>query len=501
MIIGNKIKPSKYQEAIYDAILNTDKNIVVKASAGSGKTTTIIEASKLIPQNKCSLFAAFNKSIVEELSKRLPSHVQCSTLHSIGMRALMSHFRTPFRINEYKAFPFIEEILKSKSEEEKREPKQLMAYKFSIRDAIDLCRMTITEMDKNAIFNMCSHYSIDLLEHEIEDVISIMKKLEIYNKSFSKKHNFIDYTDMIHIPITNWKIKMPQYDYLFLDEFQDTNKAQHALIERLIAPKGRVVAVGDPNQALYSFSGADINSFERFQNRPNTITLPLSISYRCPTSIISLAQTIYQDIEPCSTNEIGEIRYGNIEEIESGDMVVCRNNRPLVVLYFKLLSQGKSPIIIGKDIQIGLEALISKYLKKDIVDGIELIYERLMKLHCELKDRGVKNIKEHPKYQSLEDKVKTIEIIAQRFDTMKQVSAAITKMFEVKENCIKLQTIHKAKGDEANRVFYIERFDGKRLLPSPYALQGWEKVQERNLQFVMITRAKKSLIYINNIES
>ncbi len=508
-----KITPSKYQSDIYDAILTTDKNIVVKAAPGSGKTTTIVAASKLISPTKASLFAAFNKSIVEELSSRLPNHVHCSTLHSIGMKALMSHFRTAFRINEFKLFPFIEEVIKTKPQgwKTKDDPdndsksvidqKALMAYKFGLRDAIDICRMTVTELNVDSLFQMCCYYNVDLLKEEMEDIISIMKRVEIYNRSFTKKHNYLDYTDMVTIPISNHKIKMPQYDFLFIDEGQDLNRAQQYLLERLIAPGGRTILVADPNQALYAFSGADIDSFSRFQNRPNTITLPLSISYRCPLSIISLAQQVYQDIEPCKTNIEGEIRYGNVNEIEKGDAVLCRNNRPLVFLYFELLEQGKNPILIGKDIQVGLEALISKVLKKSTDEGLSIIQERLEKLKEELTQRGVKNIKEHPRYEALNDKIMTINIIANRFDTMKEVKEEIVNMFSVKEDCIKLMTIHGSKGLEFDRVFYIERFDGNKLLPSPYAIQEWERVQERNLRYVMLTRTKKSLIFIQNINS
>lgn len=496
---STKNKPSVYQEAIYDAFLHTDKNIVVSAGPGSGKTTTAIEISKLIPPGKESLFAAFNKSIVEELSKRLPETVACKTLHSIGVTALISHFKTSFRINEFKCFPFIEEVLKKKPEELKREPKGLMAYKFAIKDAINLVRMTMTELNVEALFQMCMYYDVDLLQTEMIDIIDIMKKLDVYNRSFNKKHNYIDYTDMIFLPATNWKIKVPQYDYITLDECQDVNRAQQIFLERLLKPKGRTIVIGDEKQSLYSFMGADIESFKRFENKNNTITLSLPICYRCGTEIVKLAQKVYPNIEPCLANHPGEIRFGNIDEIQSGDMVLCRNNRPLVSLYFKLLRQEKNPILIGADIQVGLEALISKVLKKRVEDGLEDLYERLNTVGEELISKGVKNIKEHPKYESLKDKILTIEIIGERFETMKEVRVSIVEMFKEKEDCIKLMTIHKSKGLEADRVFYIERFDSKRLLPSLFATKDWQVVQETNLKFVMLTRSKRSIIFIQNL--
>jgi len=797
-IIVNKKTPSKYQQAIYDAILKQDCHILIRATAGSGKTTTIVEASKMIDPRKESLFAAFNKTIVEELSDRLPKHVACQTLHSLGMSSLMSHFRTSFKLNEFKSFPFIEEVLKKKPQVEVKDElekkaliKQQMNYRFQMRDAIDLVRMTMTELNIDALFQMCNYYSIDLLQTEMEDVISVMKKLEIYNRSFTKKHCYLDYADMIFLPVSNPKIRVPQFDFVFIDECQDLNLAQHAFLNRLVKPKGRMVVVGDDHQCqpagtkvlmpglyeksiedlkvgdcvvgyerhnqcgfrgtnektpnnpviekiqkrkfkgelvkitsnhqvsrytpehicmvrfrqdkiqaqalylmerggnyrlgitplwtknntgsvtlrakqeradkmwilnvyenrkdaffaeqfysytygipqlvfhdgqnhsyinqkdinefynsldkdlfehrsiellksfkreinypfwsrikknycskthmfqleacnilgeymqvihfdknfrsghrndisasyrdidklehepydnfvyslqvskyqtyvadsilthncIYSFAGASIDSFERFKNKPNTLMLPLSISYRLPLSGVELAKQVYPEIEPNPTNIQGEIRYGSPIEIESGDMVLCRNNRPLVKLYFDLLANSKAPVLVGSDIQVGLEALVSKVIKKTVDEGLSIIYERLEKVKEELKAKGVKNISEHPKYENLRDKIKTIEIISNRFDHMKEVYKEIGELFKEKENCIKLMTIHRSKGLEADRVFYIERFENKRLLPSPYATQEWENIQETNLKFVMLTRHKKSLIFIQNLES
>lgn len=64
-------KPSKYQRAVYTFITKCNGNAVIDAVAGSGKSTTIVNALKIIPQNKRVLFLAFNKSIVEELKIKI----------------------------------------------------------------------------------------------------------------------------------------------------------------------------------------------------------------------------------------------------------------------------------------------------------------------------------------------------------------------------------------------------------------------------------------------
>ena len=63
--------PSKYQKTVYLYMQRGKKNIVVDAVAGSGKSTTIVNALKLIPKNKSVLFLAFNKSIVDELKRKV----------------------------------------------------------------------------------------------------------------------------------------------------------------------------------------------------------------------------------------------------------------------------------------------------------------------------------------------------------------------------------------------------------------------------------------------
>ena len=90
----NDKKWSNYQIDIFNAIKNSNKNIIVNAVAGSGKTTTIVEACKrlkLFP-NKVQ-FLAFNKSIANELAEKLKGYAQVNTLHSFGYAVLRNAFK------------------------------------------------------------------------------------------------------------------------------------------------------------------------------------------------------------------------------------------------------------------------------------------------------------------------------------------------------------------------------------------------------------------------
>ena len=73
------------------------------------------------------------------------------------------------------------------------------------------------------------------------------------------------------------------------------------------AKGGRFIAVGDRNQAINGFCGADCTSFDSICNLPNTIELPLSVNYRCGTNILKLAQEIVPQIQPCNNAISGEL--------------------------------------------------------------------------------------------------------------------------------------------------------------------------------------------------
>ena len=99
--------PSPRQLEIYKAFKETDKHICVQATAGSGKTTTILELLNFVPKFRKAIFLSFSNGIVSELKERVPQGIEASTLHSLGCRAVMSTYKgTKLDENKYfkKAF-------------------------------------------------------------------------------------------------------------------------------------------------------------------------------------------------------------------------------------------------------------------------------------------------------------------------------------------------------------------------------------------------------------
>ena len=103
--------PSPYQQAIYAWIVQGSGSAVISAVAGSGKTTTIVEATKLIPPGDRVLFLAFNKRIVTELVARLPQGVIAQTLNSLGHRVLQMRDAKRIQLDNRKVYHNLDEIL------------------------------------------------------------------------------------------------------------------------------------------------------------------------------------------------------------------------------------------------------------------------------------------------------------------------------------------------------------------------------------------------------
>lgn len=488
--------PSKYNLNIFNTYKTTRNNIVVDAVPGSGKTTQILKLLDITPPYYDVCFLAFNVDIVEELKSKIPStnkKVKVSTIHGIGMSVLFQNHVSKLKVSEYKSYILFKDLAKQKGWKFAKNKEDISSFINS--DLYNLYRIldlqSVQELEPAA-----ERYGIDYSKQNIERFDDFLEYINIYNNIDVKgKSKMVDFTDMIYIPVKKkWNIK--QYDELFIDECQDLNKLQQKFVQKMIKPTGRFVAVGDKYQCIYSFAGADPESFNNFLAKPNTIQLPLSVSYRCSKLIINKANGIYNNIESLPEAPHGEVRDGSIEEVKSGDFVLCRNNSPLIELYIELLKKGKKSFIRGKDLGTNLIYLIKGLGQYQ--DKKEYFAEIIHNLIEELKNRGFDSPHKHPRYRALNEKITILNILFNEHGSVEKVRSELEKMFNDDKQAegIKLMTIHKSKGLESDKVFILH----PSLIPSKYAEQKWEKEQEENLKYVAYTRAKTHLIFINDVE-
>lgn len=268
---------------------------------------------------------------------------------------------------------------------------------------------------------------------------------------------------------------------------QDISPLQFELVKKCKTPRGRLVAVGDERQSIYSFIGSNLDSLQAIKNAPNTVTLPLSMTYRCARDIVDEACKVFPDgIVAAPGAEKGFVGEGAFTDAEEGDFILCRNNAPLVDAFISLIRNGKKCSIIGKEFGDQLVSLI------DSVDDIFDLEKILLNLEEKLSKKGLKNPTKTEAYDKVNEKVNVLLSLYEYFGSLDKVRSVIYDIFvENASRGIILSTIHKSKGLEADRVFFLE----PGLIPSKYAVTELAMYAEKCLKFVGITRARKELIY------
>jgi DNA helicase-2/ATP-dependent DNA helicase PcrA len=485
--------PSPYQRAIFDWIKNGKGSAIVNAVAGAGKTTTIVKALELIPATQRVTFLAFNKKIATELQARVPQHVKAATFHSQGFnawRAIKENVQSPdgnkvralMRQNlsqvEASAFgtPAVNLVSKAKS----------MGVGVLLPD------------EAKTWFDIASHFDIELPESEGARQRTIQAAQMLLRASVEladAERSVIDFDDMLYMPLLR-NTPLRKVDWLFVDEAQDTNGVQLALLGRMLAKDGRLVAVGDPHQAIYGFRGADAMAMENIRAKFSCRELPLTISYRCAQTVVRLAQTLVPSIEASPSATQGEVLETTLEQAQfrNTDVVICRNTAPIVELAYNLIGKGVGCKVLGREIGQALSTLVDKMKSHNL----EELSERLGKF-LDREQAKFQALGQEDRAEAVQDKVDCIRAIANFLPetqrTIHDLKAAIEHMFsDSGEGLLTLCTAHKSKGFEWERVFIYEA----NLMPSKWAKQQWQQIQEKNLMYVAWTRAKKTLVFITD---
>lgn len=500
-------EPSQYQKAIFDYIQHEKGNLVVEAAAGSGKTYTLVKALSLIPQDKRVLMTAFNKDIVKELTKKVKEfpNVEVRTLHGLGMilttRGLGIGGMKP---EGYKYTQLIynhwQDLTKTNINKLSRNARK--SFVENTKKLVDFGRFYLSTT-RSEMIELMTKYDIPCVADEVDVALKVMA---IGGKNLDS----IDYTDMIWMPhIYDLHLQECEYDFIMVDECQDLNVAERNLVLRCLKEGGRLIAVGDSNQCIYGFSGSDPDSFRAIQSIPNTVSMPLSISYRCPESVVKFAQNLVPSIEAKQGAEEGVILdCVSLDDVHDGDMVLCRNNAPLLQVYCKLLEQGKRAYIRGSDVGKNLQNIVigthKDYLHTNLKqDGVFIrLYEDLFNSRKAIMERyGIsqEDAMKHETIQAKLDMIRALEVLGADLTTTEELTKKIGDIFPKndKGEGIMLSTVHKAKGLEADNVFIA----CASLMPSKSALDEWQVQQERNLMYVAYTRAKKVLGFLNEEET
>lgn len=479
-----EFKPSQYQLDIFSFVSNEKGNALIEAVAGSGKTTTIVKALGLTPKTAKVIFLAFNRHIADELSRRAPAHVRVQTMHSLGYAALRNGLPVKPEVDDGKLMGIVKELLPNyEADGHLRAP---------LSSLVSLAKNTLVDPeDLVALTQMADRYGVDLNG----DSERLMPLVAQAMRICAERTSVIDYDDMIWLPI-HLNLHLETYDFLFVDEAQDLNAAQIELLMRSIRPNtGRVIAVGDRRQSIYGFRGADTDAVPRLIEALGAKVLPLSITYRCPVSHVNMAKEIVPQIEAAPDAKLGSVEYcsymKSLTSMEDSDLVLCRVNAPLISTCYTLIRQGRKAIIRGRDIGKNLIAFIDKLQPTGISDLIIKVGEYQVREVARLESTNREG-----QIQSLMDKVECVIALCDGIRDLSELRQRISTIFddETKTGII-LSSVHRAKGDEANRVWILK----PELMPHPMAQQDWQQEQEQNIKYVALTRSKDTLIFVQGM--
>ena len=310
----------------YEAVVNTEGPCLVIAGAGSGKTKVLThKIAYLIGEKQVKpwniLAITFTNKAANEMKERIgnlvgdvAADIWMGTFHSICVRILR---RFIDRIGFDSSF-----IIFDTSDQ--RTLIKACIKNIGLDDKMFTDRSVLSEISnaKNEMLEP-DQYTVRANGDFRKEKIALV--YEMYQKRL-KENNAIDFDDIINYTI---KILMENPDileyysdkfhYVLVDEYQDTNKAQFTLVTMLASKNGNITVVGDNDQGIYSFRGADISNILNFERDfPGTKIIKLEQNYRCTGNILKAANAVIKNNEVTYKKELWtENEVGNLPAVYS----------------------------------------------------------------------------------------------------------------------------------------------------------------------------------------
>lgn len=248
------------------------------------------------------------------------------------------------------------------------------------------------------------------------------------------------------------------------------------------------------HNSIYGFAGADSDSFNKFAQIPGIKQLPLSVCYRCSKRVVEEAQKIVPHIEWSPYASEGKVGLASFEDIKDGDWVLCRNTKPLVVLCIYLIKNKQKAYVKGDEMGKSMIHMLKTLNESKFTLAIDKLKHKLEQMKDKLYELGVINPEFNEQVISMKEKISIIRFLGVGNNSVTKVLELLQNIFKNDKQGIQLSTIHRVKGLENDKVFIL----CPELMPSKYAIQPWQQVQEQNLRYVAITRAKDQLYYITD---
>lgn len=471
--------PTPEQQAIVSAARDTTDNLCIIARAGAAKTSTLVLIAEALPDTEL-LCLAFNKAIAQEMTERLPSNSTAKTLHGLGYGAWQKFIGKRCKLNNRKNYQLLRGLIDDMPGEERDQAFAEMSETLDILSAAKTVGWLPESykghwkplVDDETFFSDLPMEPSDQQVHLVSRIMQASFKLALEGE--------IDFDDMIFCPAL-CSVSWPTFPLVLVDEAQDLSAINHHVLRKLVK-RNRLIAVGDPCQAIYGFRGAYADSMDRLQVKFEMTPLYLTVSFRCARLITENAHWRAPDMRAPEWAIDGHVQRHvtwSADQIENGDAIICRNNAPLFSLAIKLIERDKLPRIAGQDVGAPLVKLMKKLGKPHMLSAaaLDAVNDWEQKETKRARAGAVGSIR---------DKAEVIRIMLHRTKTLGDAIAYLEHLL-ARDGRIDLMTGHKSKGLEFNRVWFLDS-DLCRI----------DRDQDANVKYVIETRAKQELHYINS---
>lgn len=310
-----------------EAITHIDGPLLALAGAGSGKTRVITERIAFLIKKGISpsniLAVTFTNKAAAEMRERIvlllkekPKQLVISTFHSFCVRVLKVEIDKLGYKNNFSIY--------SSSD-----------CRTLIRNILREIKINTLNYDENLFAWYIDRYKNNLIKpHEVtphDDLEKIAKRVYEVYQHYLKGYNALDFNDLINLTIDLF-IGFPEvlnkyqerFKYIMIDEYQDTNFAQYKLTSLLASKYRNIAVVGDDDQSIYAFRGAEISNILSFENEyPNAKIITLTKNYRSTKAILEAAHAVI-------SNNVNRKDKKVVAEGEEGippDIISCEDER------------------------------------------------------------------------------------------------------------------------------------------------------------------------------
>jgi hypothetical protein len=532
--------------------------MMIKALAGTGKTTVLIQLVRIFAQelSKTVLCVAFAKRDKLALEERAKGQATVKTSNGAGWGILLDWSKAQgirLEMNDDVSWRILEaqwradglivgggDNAKSEWKESYNAFQTTLSIVGKIRTIVPLNAKTKPMPTAQDIADVIERFDIEIAQDEYAVVEHYTMYLFQQLASMKVAQTFgVDFAGQVFLPVYHNMRPSKTFDIVLVDECQDQNFYNRQLVFLFVNVGGKVVAVGDEFQAIYSWRGADSDSMGEMSKLMTASDeapecFPLTLNRRSAPAVIKAAQSLVPALQGLSADEwiaarrldaaskgkpceYDESTANGLQEHfettqqlfdtlsqERKGYVICRANAPLVSLCLKLLAKRIPAALARSNIVADLLRLIDTLTKHndattvpDLLSALEVwAQEKLAKL-AKMRNNTA------GKAQIVHDKVACIQALADEtgINNAGRLKAKIDEIFSASESAdprtmVILSTVHGAKGNEAPTVYLLS----PETLPLSIFDQVWTDARDRdNTLYVALTRCEHRLVFVGHM--